>query len=61
MNVIPITQPNEADVFLRACNSPAQQARREQRRKAHQRKTRRITAATYTALIAAGIILGQLI
>ena len=60
-NIIPIRRPNEADVFLRACNSPAQQARREQRRKAQQRKTQLTTAALHTGLIVLGMILGALI
>lgn len=60
-NIIPIRRPNEADVFLQACNSPAQQARREQRRKAQQRKTQLTAAALHTALIVLGMIRGALI
>lgn len=61
-NIVPINRPrNEADVFIRACNSPAQQARREGRRKAHQRKTQRITLTTYAGLISAGAVLGYIL
>ena len=60
-NIIPIHQPNEADVFLHACNSPAQRARREERRKAHKRKVQRTTATIYTGLIAVGTALGLLL
>ena len=63
-NIIPIQanrQHNDQDVFLRACNSPAQQARREQRRKAQQRKTQMTTATLHTGLIVLGMILGALI
>jgi len=61
-NIIPISQHrNDADAFLRICNSPAQQARREGRRKAHQRKTQRITLTTYAGLISAGAVLGYIL
>ena len=63
-NIIPIngSHPrNDADVFIRACNSPAQQARREERRKAHKRKVQRSTATVYTGLITAGAILGYIL
>ena len=62
MNVIPITQPsNDADVFIRACNSPAQQARRMERRKAQQRKAQRAAISLCAGLIAVGAVLGLLL